>query len=187
MRRKLKLGKPSKVIGWSWKSSGPVQLSGPWQWQPVPDWLVSPVWLLPARSCRVVSSSSACWAALPHPVSLPAHFGLGLEILAPFATLPHQPWLWCWLLLRFQHLGQSGDACSLLETWGFNRWLAEVCSPAQAWQTCLLGLPSPVWPDSNNRVYSVIEMTTKTALHQQAKPVAGEHFFSSVRSGVLLL
>lgn len=163
MRRKLKLGKPSEVVAWSWKWSGPVQLSGPWQWQPVPDWLVTPVQLLPAGSCRVVSSSSPWGAALSPPVSLPAHFGSGLEILASFATLSATPaWAVALVIIALSALsGHSGDACSLPETWGVTRWLAEISSAAQAWQMCPLGLPSPVWPDSNDRLCNMVEMTTK--------------------------
>lgn len=55
-------------------------------------------------------------------------------------------------------LGQPGGACSLLEMWGFNRWLAKISAPGQAWQKHLL---SPVWPDSNDSLYSVVEMITE--------------------------
>lgn len=53
-------------------------------------------------------------------------------------------------------LGQSGGAfcwrCRV--QW----WLVKISSPGQAWQKCL---HSPVWPDSNDRLYSVVGMTTE--------------------------
>lgn len=119
MRRKLKLGEPSKVVGWSRKWSDPVQLSRPWQRQPVPDWPVTPACQLPTRTCRVICTSSAWWAAPSPPVSLPAHFGLGLEILASFDTLrQHQPELRCWLLECCQHSWGSQEMCAACRSLG---------------------------------------------------------------------
>lgn len=88
-------------------------MSRPWQWQPVPDWPVTPTRQLLARTCRVVRTSSAWWAALSPLVSLPAHFVLGLEILASFNALrQHQPELRCWFLECCQHSWGSQEMCA---------------------------------------------------------------------------
>lgn len=100
MSRKLKLRKPSKVVGWSWKwscpyswvddANGSLSQAGWWHGSGWSLTRAEEVWVYPLHGGQLFPQ-----------VSLSAPFGLGLEILASFATLEcHR--LQYWLLLYFQ-------------------------------------------------------------------------------------
>lgn len=90
-----------------------------------------------------------------------------------FLSLLPLAWAWKFLLLlpllsatgcsigcycTFSALGAVRRCMHLAGEVGFNSWLAKISSPGQAWQKCL---HSPVWPDSIDRLYSVVRMPTE--------------------------
>lgn len=146
----------------------PAQLSGWWQWQPVPDWLVTPGLAGPWQELQSCSSS-AWWAALP--TQFLSLLPLAWAVNSCFfchSWVPQAAVLVVTVLSAF--LGQPGGVCSLLETWGFYRWLAKISAPGQAWQKHLC---SPVWPDSNDSLYRVVEMTTEQHSTSMQSPSQG--------------
>lgn len=122
--------------------------------------------MTPARSCRVVSSPSAWWAALLPSVSLPARFSLGLEILVSFVALSATPARAAVLVVTV--LSALGAVRRGVQLDG-----DLVIRQGAGRNFHLLCLPCPIWPDSNNRLYSVVEMTTKQHSTSTQSPLQG--------------